>query len=334
LRLLVHGLSVQRQRSNIFAGLELERNGELRDDAEWARAQHADPRARFLLLGAEAPGGRRALFEQERAALRLLDADERRNLAGESSPTYLGADEIGPLFALSVDAEGDARVARELAADYIDLRSAGTRLPAFQSGLFAYARALLHWQARTRWCSACGSPLSLAALGHRGQCTNERCASEHFPRVDPAMIVIVSWQDRCLLGRQASWGDNRWSTLAGFVEPGESLEDAVRREVYEEAGVRVGACTYHSSQPWPFPQALMLGFCAEAIDPSIRVGCELSDARWFGADELVDGIASGTIVLPPRLSVSHELIAHWLRVQAGVELGELVATDAWAQPRT
>jgi NAD+ diphosphatase len=322
------------QRSNIFAGLELERNAELRDDAAWASAQDADPQARFLLLGADVTGGRRALFVPDRGVLRLLDADERRALAGDSCVTYLGADAIGPLFALPIDADRDTRVAGELAADYIDLRSAGTRLPGFQSGLFAYARALLHWQARTRWCSACGAPLALVALGHRGKCTNERCATEHFPRVDPAMIVIVSWQDRCLLGRQATWGENRWSTLAGFIEPGESLEDAVRREVYEEAGVRVGTCEYHSSQPWPFPSALMLGFCAEAIDPSIRVGCELSDARWFDAAEIIDGIASGNLVLPPKLSVSHELIAHWLRARAGVELGELVAANAWESPRT
>jgi len=331
-RLLLHRLSVD-LRSNIFAGLELERNAELRDDAEWANAQHTDPRARFLLLGADGAAGRRALFDKERGTLRLLDVGERHSLAGESSVIYLGADATGPLFALPIDADGDARVARKLAADYIDLRSAGTRLSAFQSGLFAYARALAHWQARTRWCSACGAPLQLVALGHRGKCTNAQCASEHFPRVDPAMIVIVSWQDRCLLGRQASWGDNRWSTLAGFIEPGESLEDAVRREVYEEAGVRVGACEYHSSQPWPFPSALMLGFCAEAVDASIRVGCELSDARWFSAAEIIDGIASGGLVLPPKLSVSHELIAHWLRSHAGVELGALVATDAWATPR-
>jgi len=321
-------------RPNIFAGLELERNAELRDDIEWSSAQLADPRARFLLLGAEVAGGRHALVEPGRGALRLLGADERRRLADDSHVTYLGADEIGPLFALSIEADGDERVARELAAGYIDLRSAGTSLPAFQSGLFAYARALAHWQARTRWCSACGSPLELVALGHRALCSGAACALEHFPRVDPAMIVIVSWQDRCLLGRQASWGDNRWSTLAGFIEPGESLEDAVRREVYEEAGVRVGACTYHSSQPWPFPSSLMLGFCAEALDPSIRVGCELSDARWFSAAEIIEGIASGGLVFPPRLSVSHELIAHWLRAHAGVELGELVATDAWATPRT
>ena len=319
---------------NIFSGLELERNAELRDDAQWADAQHADARARFLLLGAEAAGGRRALWEPQGGALRLLDADERRSRLAPTIATYLGADEAGPLFALQVDADEEARIAAELAADYIDLRSAGTRLPAFQSGLFAYARALAHWQARTRWCSACGSPLDLVALGHRAKCTGAGCALEHFPRVDPAMIVIVNWQDRCLLGRQATWGENRWSTLAGFVEPGESLEDAVRREVHEEAGVRVGACTYHSSQPWPFPSSLMLGFCAEALDPAIRVGCELSDARWFSATEIIDGLAAGSLVLPPKLSVSHELIAHWLRAHAGVELGELVANDAWAAPRT
>ena len=189
---------------NIFSGLELERNAELRDDAQWADAQHADARARFLLLGAEAAGGRRALWEPQGGALRLLDADERRSRLAPTIATYLGADEAGPLFALQVDADEEARIAAELAADYIDLRSAGTRLPAFQSGLFAYARALAHWQARTRWCSACGSPLDLVALGHRAKCTGAGCALEHFPRVDPAMIVIVNWQDRCLLGRQAT----------------------------------------------------------------------------------------------------------------------------------
>jgi NAD+ diphosphatase len=146
-----------------------------------------------------------------------------------------------------------------------------------------------------------------------------RLRAGSFPRVDPAIIVIVGDGDRCLLGRQASWNPTRWSTLAGFVEPGESLEDAVRREVFEEAGVRVGDCAYHSSQPWPFPSSLMLGFVAQASDATIRVGAELADARWFSVGDLVDGFADGSLTLPPRLSVSRELIAHWLR-EHGVDL--------------
>ena len=320
-------------RINIYAGLGLDRHAERRDDAAWAALQRADPNARYLVLGADAPAGRSALFAPLYGALRLLDAGECRDCLAGVAATYLGHDDRGPLFVVVTERGDDARVADALGAAWIDLRSAGSRLPAFQSGLFAYARAIAHWQARTRWCSACGAPLELVALGHRGKCTNAACGIEHFPRVDPAMIVIVSWQDRCLLGRQPAWPEHRWSTLAGFIEPGESLEDAVRREVYEEAGVRVGACEYHSSQPWPFPSSLMLGFTAQAIDPSIQVGDELSDARWFSAGEIVDGLASRTLVLPPRLSVSHELIAHWLRERAGIELADVLGDEPWQRPR-
>ena len=320
-------------RTNIFAGIPLDRNAELRDDAHWATAQLLDPKARFLLLGADGPGGRRALVQASSDALRWLGRDEYREAAADLPLIYLGHDETGPLYSLRADAGRDERLAAALDATYIDLRSAGVRLHAFQAGLFAYARAITHWQERTRYCSACGAALELVALGHRARCTNPACALEHFPRVDPAMIVIVSWRGQCLLGSQSSWSPGRYSTLAGFIEPGESLEDAVRREVFEEAGVRVGACEYHSSQPWPFPSSLMLGFTAQATDPAIAVGRELCDARWFSVDELVGGLTERTIVLPPRLSVSHELIAHWLRDTAGLELGELLSDEPWHTAR-
>lgn len=316
-------------RTNVFAGIALERNAELRDDAKWGAAQLASPRARFLLLGSDTNGGRRALVRAASDMLRWLDQDERRALAADLFVTYLGDDGAGPLFSLRADADADARIAAALDGAFIDLRSAGMRLPPFQAGLFAYARAIAHWQARTQFCGACGARLDLIALGHRGRCTNPACALEHFPRVDPAMIVIVTWRDQCLLGRQATWSENRFSTLAGFIEPGESLEDAVRREVFEESGVRVGACEYHSSQPWPFPSSLMLGFSAEAVDPAINLGSELSEARWFGVDDIVSGLAERRLVLPPRLSVSHELIAHWLRSTADLELAALLNDEPW-----
>jgi NAD+ diphosphatase len=321
------------ERTNIFSGIALERNAELRDDADWAAAQLADPAARFLLLGAEAPGGRPALVHGTADALRWLDQRERAELAAACALTYLGHDDDGPLYALCADAPLGERACATLEASFLDLRGAGVRLQPFHAGLFAYARGIAHWQARTRYCSACGAPLELVALGHRAKCTNPACALEHFPRVDPAMIVIVTWRDQCLLGSQAAWSENRWSTLAGFIEPGESLEDAVRREVFEEAGVRVGACEYHSSQPWPFPSSLMLGFTAQATDPVIRLGRELSDARWFSVDAIVRGLAERSLVLPPRLSVSHELIAHWLRDSAGLELADLLSDEPWQKPR-
>ena len=309
-----------------FAGLALDRRAEEREDAAWALAQAADPRGRYLLLREDARDGFRALVgAAPDTVLRLLDSRERRALLPQVAATYLGEDAHGPLLALCVRAADGLALAARLAATDLDLRSAGLRLPAFDSGLFAYARALAHWHSRARFCGACGAPLLLVALGHRAHCSNPGCGIDHFPRLDPAIIVIVGWQDRCLLGRQASWQVGRWSTLAGFVEPGESIEDAVRREVHEEAGVRVGACAYHSSQPWPFPAALMLGFVAQADDPSIRVGHELADARWFSAGELVDGLRAGSLSLPPRVSVSRALIAHWLRGR-GVDLDALEHT--------
>lgn len=316
-------------RVNPFAGIALERNAEHRDDAQWAAAQSADRKARFLVLDADASGGHRALIQSSALALRWLAQDERRALAPDLPPIYLGADDVGPLFALSADGALAARVAAACDGSFIDLRGAGLRLHPFQAGVFAFARAIAHWQARARFCGACGAALHVFALGHRAKCTNPACALDHFPRVDPAMIVIVSWRDRCLLGTQSTWAPGRYSTLAGFVEAGESLEDAVRREVFEEAGVRVGECHYHSSQPWPFPSSLMLGFTAHATDPAIKVGCELSEARWFSVDDIVRGLADRTLVLPPRLSVSHELIAHWLRETAALELADLLSDEPW-----
>ena len=305
---------------NVFSGLALDRNAEQRDDEAWIAAQLADPRARFVLLGSEG----HALAQRDADALRVILAAERELLLPSATPSYLGADDTGPFFALSAEMRDASRVAAELGGDFIDLRSAGTRLQAFEAGLFAYARALSHWQSRTRFCSVCGAPAVVVTAGHRARCTNPDCAIEHFPRVDPAMIVIVSHGDACLLGRQATWPERRFSTLAGFVEPGESLEDTVRREVFEEAGVRVGECAYHSSQPWPFPASLMVGFTAEAVDPAIRLGGELAEARWFTADEIVRGLAERTLGLSPPLSVSFRLIEHWLRENAGVELRALI----------
>ena len=309
-----------RSPENVFSGLALDRNAEQRDDAAWIAAQLADPRARFVLLGAEG----HALAQRDVDALRVIVAEERIALLPAATPSYLGADDLGPFFSLSAESRDAARIAAELGGDFIDLRSAGTRLAAFEAGLFAYARALSHWQSRTRFCSVCGAPAVVVTAGHRARCTNPDCAIEHFPRVDAAMIVIVSYGDACLLGRQATWPEKRFSTLAGFVEPGESLEDTVRREVFEEAGVRVGDCAYHSSQPWPFPASLMVGFTAEAIDPAIRLGGELAEARWFTADEIIRGLRERTLGLSPPLSVSFRLIEHWLRENAGVELRELI----------
>lgn len=308
-----------RSRANTFAALALERYSEKRDDNDWLEAQAQKQEARYILLR-EHDG--HALIHQQTDTLRFLSNAERQALLPALTHHFLGTAMDAPHFFLSVESPQADTLVQHMDGFFLDLRSAGLRLPAFDAGLFAYARAVAHWQARTRFCSVCGGSVRLEAGGHRACCTQLACASVHFPRTDAAVIVIVTYQDRCLLGRQPHWPPRRYSTLAGFVEPGETLEDAVRREIFEEAGVHIDDCDYHSSQPWPFPSSLMVGFTARARSPLIHVGSELADARWFSVDELLAGLASRELVLSSPLSISYRLIEHWLWQTAGIELAK------------
>jgi NAD+ diphosphatase len=308
-------------RLNTFAALALERASERREDAAWlATLEHADA-SRFLLLDADG-----ALFvERDAAAPYWLDARARARLRPDVPASLLGLAGDTAHFLLHLDAPRSATLGATLDAERLGLRAAGTRFDPFHAGLFAYASGLAHWQAATRYCGACGAPLELLAAGHRARCTAAGCGQLHFPRTDPAVIVIVEHDGACLLGRQAGWPAGRYSTLAGFVEPGESLEDAVRREVAEESGIEVGACHYHSSQPWPFPASLMLGFTGEARSREIRLrDGELEDARWFTPQQIVAGIERGELQMSSRLSVSWRLIEDWMRDRAGIDLAAVV----------
>jgi NAD+ diphosphatase len=195
-------------------------------------------------------------------------------------------------------------------ASFEELRPLSPNLPQDEAGLLAYARALTIWRSRQRFCGVCGAPTVPERAGHMIRCTNPTEAHEFFPRIDPAIIVLVTDGERALLGRQASWPPGRYSTIAGFVEPGESLEDAVVREVLEETGVEAMQPRYDSSQPWPFPSSLMIGFHARAaLGSPIQVGAELEDARWFTPAELR---SAGLGLGPPSHSISYRLISTWL----------------------
>jgi NAD+ diphosphatase len=169
-----------------------------------------------------------------------------------------------------------------------------------------------------------------AKSGHVLVCTDPSCRHETFPRIDPAIIVLISDGERALLGRQASWPIGRYSTIAGFVEPGESLEDAVAREVFEETGIEVDRIEYHSSQPWPFPASLMLGFTAHAVTSEVHLrDQELEDARWFTRAE----IASSGALLPPRQSISFRLIEHWFDAGGDQRLRDVQGSAPWPSSR-
>ncbi len=197
----------------------------------------------------------------------------------------------------------------------------------------AYAKALLYWQYRNAFCGTCGAPNRLASGGHRLICSAAGCGRESFPRIDPAIIVLVTQGDACLLGHNARWPERRFSTLAGYVEPGESLEDAVTREVFEEASVRLSAIRYVSSQPWPFPASAMCGFYAEAEGRDCAPSEEMTELRWFDAPGLARAIERDEIRVPPPVSIAFRLIADWYRRACGEALEDRVRNAASWAPR-
>jgi NAD+ diphosphatase len=301
-----------------FTGEVLDRAAEHRSDPDWLAAQAADPGARAVVAGD--------------AGIHVIGDDEPRlalvPLAplAHSEPLLLGLDGAGPVFAVDADGRSNGTPRPTIGAGPWDggdggrgarpigLRAAAAALPPADAGLAAHASALLNWHRRHRYCAVCGATTSVAEGGIVRVC--DRCATQHHPRTDPVVIMLVTDGDRVLLGRQPTWPEGRYSALAGFVEPGESLEEAVAREVREEAGVEVGPPEYVASQPWPFPTSLMLGFTApwRAGTPR-RIDAELEDVRWFERAEVAAAVAGGDSPLgvPPRFAIARRLLEHWLQ---------------------
>ena len=312
------------QPRNILSGSYLDRCGQLRDDPAWFAAALADPRSRYLpvwnsrnLVAGDPP----------RAAMLQLASvpEERRN---PKDLILLGR--FGDSNVFTYEAVGSEAPPVAAGTRFEDLRMIAAVLPADEAGLLSYARGVISWRARHHYCGTCGANMLAAKGGHVLICTNPVCRHEEFPRTDPAIIVLVSDGDRALLGRQASWPPGRYSTIAGFVEIGESLEDAVAREVFEETGVEVQDIEYHSSQPWPFPSSLMLGFMARARTMQIvRRDDELEDVQWFTRADL----ASGRPLVPPSVSISFRLIEHWFNMGGGRPLREILKAPAWPAAR-
>ncbi len=304
-------LTIPASRPNAYTGSPLDRAANRREDAEYIAAALTSPdslfvpvwRARNLMKGV-AEGRPEALLVTGAAADRL-------RMAG-GPWAFLGLWEQRPVFAVDCSTADDPLpLLPEGMGGFADLRQVAGLLPAGEAAVLAHARGLMHWRVKHRFCGICGSACEPRSAGHVMVCTG--CKAQHFPRTDPAVIMLVVRGDQCLLGHSHRFPNTRmYSTLAGFVEPGESLEEAVRREVFEETGVAVGLVRYHSSQPWPFPSSIMLGFHAEGLTEAISIDPEeLKDARWFSRAELRDAAAHG-FALPRVDSIARRLIEDWL----------------------
>jgi NAD+ diphosphatase len=290
-----------------FATATLRRAAELRDREDVQRQLLADPTARAVVIAADTPvlaiaGGRPEAFHRPADGAAMGHASEA---------AFLGFDDLGPIFGLHLPqalAE-DLKTRQDL--KLIDMRSVAIQ------GLFdpgttnaiGTAKALFSWHQRHRFCANCGKPTRVASAGWKRIC--EPCGTEHFPRTDPVVIMLAVHGDRCLMGRAPRFPATMYSCLAGFMEPGETIEDAVRREIKEEAGIDTARVAYLDCQPWPFPSSLMIGCIAEATSTEITLDDELADARWFTRDEvrlILAGQHPDGISCPPRMAIANHLM--------------------------
>ncbi len=298
-------------RPNVYTGNPLDRADGRRTDEAWIEQRRADPtslwvpvwRARTLFRG----------LDEAKPEVVLLTSEAAAALRMTGGPwAFLGLQGDTAVFAVDISAVDDPLpLLPDGVARFEDLRMIGPGLAPAEAAILAHARGLMHWRSRHGFCGVCGGICEPRSAGHALACTV--CGAQHFPRTDPAVIMLVHRGDRVLLGHSQRFPKvTMYSTLAGFVEPGESLEEAVAREVFEESAIRVGNVRYHSSQPWPFPSSIMLGFYAEGLTEEITVDpAELRDARWFSRAELRDHDAHG-FSLPRRDSIARRLIEDWM----------------------
>ena len=304
-------------RPNVYSSSPLDRIAERREDPAWIAEKLADPETLFVPVWRTRNLVRNNQnAEPEAVYISGAMAHTLRMAHGEDgSPwAFLGILEGRAVFAIDISASEDpVPLLPESLGTFVDLRSVGWGVPRPEASVLAHARGLLHWRQRHKFCGVCGNVCEVKSAGHVMQCTV--CNTQHFPRTDPAVIMLVHRGDRALLGHSTRFPRaTMYSTLAGFVEPGETLEEAVRREVLEESAIQVGAVHYHSSQPWPFPGNIMLGFYAEALTEEITIDpTELKDARWFTRDEMRNCEQHG-FALPRVDSIARRLIEDWLAV--------------------
>ena len=301
---------------HIFAGNPLDRGERERRDEKWIKDQISNPTSKFLPIWES----RVLVSSQEPLRLGWLDSDQLANAKFDSAPFLLGMLNDSTYFTIDMSKSTQSAESIEKLTDYKfeDSRTAAEALELEDTGILAQARAQINWHNRHGFCSVCGNETSVKRGGQKRECT--KCEAEHFPRVDPVIIMVVHDQDHCLLGQSRGRlaATNRYSALAGFVDQAESIEEAVSREVMEEAGIRVKNVTYHSSQPWPFPSSLMIGCHAEADTTEIFMDTEeMTDVKWFSRQEVLAALAgeNSNLLIPGRIAIAHHLIRSWAQGQ-------------------
>jgi len=307
------GDSVNFRALGFYATGDFDRCVGVRNDTAWLAQRLQDPysllhlvwRGRNLVADSDLP---KAHFLPLAAHLDLIQAESGVILLGRSAEfTY---------FSLDISDLSEETAIK--LGQFVELRTVGPLVPQRDGALMGYARGLAHWHERHRFCGRCGAPTVIEAAGHQRRCSNEACAIQHFPRLDPAVIMRITHRDpvhgeRILLARQASWAAGMHSVLAGFVETGETLEEAVARETLEEAGLIIRNIRYFGSQPWPFPSSLMLGFAAEAVDSELTLdSTELESAVWMTREEVINSPEDDRFRMPRRDSISRRLIEDWI----------------------
>ena len=305
---------------NVFAGNPLDRAANQRRDAAWLGDRLQEPGTRFLLLRKL----NALVTDTDKPEIAWQPATVVAPFLGDDSKcVFLGLEGEAARFAIDVSrASDDENVPpfTEL-GQFGEVRALGSLVPLAEAGIIAQARALIDWHNRHTYCAVCGATTIAVEGGYQRNCTAPTCAAQHFPRTDPVVITLIRRPGVCLLGRSARFPTDLYSCLAGFMEPGESIEEAVRREVLEECGIAVGAVRYHSSQPWPFPASLMIGCIGEGESEQIeRDPVEIEDANWFTRTQVVNALNGGDpetgLKIPPSLAIAHQLIRWWVDDEA------------------